>query len=320
MLISSPALGSERHAPISGAHAPVLLAASLEALGLKPDGIYVDATFGRGGHSRAILDRLGERGRLIAFDQDPEAQAVAAGWARVEPRLQLEPANFAQLGARLEAAGLAGRCDGILFDLGVSSPQLDEAERGFSFAKDGPLDMRMNPLAGTSAADWLAAVEVQALIRVLREFGEEPQARRIALAIDRARSEGPITRTAQLAAVIDNAVGGRRGRRIHPATRSFQAIRIAVNRELEVLAEALPQAFAALATGGRLAVISFHSLEDRIVKQYLRRLARPAAPDPVSPPPPPQLTPPRRVFADAAECQVNPRARSAVLRWAEKCA
>lgn len=320
MLTSSPALESERAPRVQRAHAPVLLDACLAALALRPGGTYVDATFGRGGHSQGILDRLDASGRLLVFDQDPEAQAVAAGWMRQEPRLTLESDNFSALARRLDARGLMGQCDGILFDLGVSSPQLDEAERGFSFAKDGPLDMRMNPLAGQSAAQWLATVEIAELIQVLRRYGEEPQARRIALAIERARQEAPIQRTGQLAALIEIAVGGRRGRRIHPATRSFQALRIAVNRELEVLAAALPQAFDALAPGGRLVVLSFHSLEDRIVKQFFRALAQPPAPDPVNPPPPPQLRGVKRLLSDPAEAQRNPRARSAVLRWAEKCA
>lgn len=298
-------------------HESVLLDASLSALNIKPDGIYVDATFGRGGHARAILDRLGAGGQLIVFDQDPEAQAVAQVLARNDARVVLEPFNFAELAERLRQRGLMGRVDGVLFDLGVSSPQLDEAERGFSFMQDGPLDMRMNPLAGESAAQYLARVSYDELRRVLREYGDENQAGRVARAIERARAEQAITRTAQLAEIIETALGGRRGRRIHPATRSFQAIRIAVNRELDVLREALPQALEALVPGGRLAVISFHSLEDRIVKQYLRAEANPPAPDPVSPAPPGRLIGLKRRLCDGLEAERNPRARSAVLRWAE---
>ncbi len=319
MLISSPASTFRPVVAHVRAHEPVLLQACLDALALRPDGLYVDATFGRGGHSGAILERLGPQGRLIVFDQDPEAQAVARGWMRQEPRLSLEPANFSELAERLRERGLLGQVDGILFDLGVSSPQLDEAVRGFSFARPGPLDMRMNPLAGVSAAEWVASTPLAEMTRVLREYGEEKKAGRIARAIEAARRQAPIRDTLTLAGIIERAVGGRRGARIHPATRSFQAIRIAVNRELEVLAEALPQALDALRVGGRLAVISFHSLEDRIVKQFLRAQARPDAPDPVSPPPAPRLSPPRRVLCDEVEAGRNPRARSAVLRWAEVC-
>ena len=319
MLNSLPALISRPSVPAAHAHEPVLLDAALTALAVQPAGVYVDGTFGRGGHSRAILQQLGVDGRLIVFDQDPEAQDAARELAAQEPRLALEAVNFNALGERLAARGLVGAVDGILLDLGVSSPQLDDAERGFSFSRSGPLDMRMNPQAGPTARDWVAKTPVAEMTRVLREYGEEKKAGRIARAIDAARREAPITDTQRLAALIERAVGGRRGARIHPATRSFQAIRIAVNRELEVLREVLPQAVDALAPGGRLAVISFHSLEDRIVKQFLRAEARPPAPDPVSPPPAPRLRRVNRVLADAAEAARNPRARSAVLRWAEKC-
>lgn len=317
MLNSLPVSVSERVTRVNPGHEPVLLHEALAALALRPDGVYVDATFGRGGHGREILNQLGPQGRLIVFDQDPEAQAVAQGWMRQEPRLHLEACNFSHLAERLTELGLAGGCDGILFDLGVSSPQLDQAERGFSFSKDGPLDMRMDPFAEPSAAQWVAQTPVEEMIRVLREYGEERQAGRIARAIERARKEQSIKTTAQLAALIERAVGGRRGARIHPATRSFQAIRIAVNRELDVLASALPQAVEMLRPGGRLAVISFHSLEDRIVKQFLRAEARPLPPDPVSPAPPPRLRAVHRALCGDVEAARNPRARSAVLRWAE---
>lgn len=320
MLNSLPVSGFERGSRVMPAHESVLLDASLAALNIIGDGVYVDATFGRGGHSRALLERLDANGRLIVFDQDPEAQAVAQGWMRQEPRLQLEAANFSELSQRLTVAGLAGQVDGILFDLGVSSPQLDDAQRGFSFGKDGPLDMRMNPLVGPSAADWVAKTPQDEIRRVLREYGDEAMPGRIASAIVRERKQAPISSTLQLAEIIEKALGGRRGKRIHPATRSFQAIRIAVNRELDVLEQALPQALEMLRPGGRLAVISFHSLEDRIVKHFLRAQARPPAPDPVSPAPPPRVKTVKRQLCDGLEAQRNPRARSAVLRWAEKCA
>ncbi len=306
--------------PLVGAHRPVLLEASIAALRVRVDGVYVDGTFGRGGHSRAILEKLGPRGRLIAVDRDPEAVAVAQAWARQESRLTVVPANYAQLQDKLAELGLLGRVDGVLLDLGVSSPQLDDPERGFSFQHDGPLDMRMNPLAGESAAQWLARADEADIRQVLWDFGEENKGRRIAAAIVARRAEGPLLRTGQLAELIERAVGGRRGARIHPATRSFQAIRMQVNGELAGLRAVLPQIVAALAPGGRLAVISFHSLEDRIVKRYLRALARPLAPDPVSPIPPSTLLDLARVLPDSAEQAANPRARSAVLRCATKAA
>ena len=320
MLNSLPVSEFERGSRLMSAHESVLLDASLAALNVKEGGVYVDATFGRGGHSGAILDRLGANGRLIVFDQDPEAQVVAQALMKSEPRLQLEAANFSALAERLQQAGLQGQVDGVLFDLGVSSPQLDDAERGFSFSKDGPLDMRMNPLRGISAAEWVAKTPRDEMRRVFREYGDEAMPGRVAAAIERTRAETPIRSTLQLADIIETALGGRRGRRIHPATRCFQAIRIAVNRELEVLAEALPQALDVLRPGGRLAVISFHSLEDRIVKRFMRAQARPEAPDPISPAPPARLRQVKRQLCDGLEAQRNPRARSAVLRWAEKCA
>lgn len=317
---SLPVSASDGGVSAAPEHEPVLLEASLSALAVQPDGLYVDATFGRGGHSRAILQRLGPQGRLLVFDQDPQAQQVALALAENDQRVHLEPCNFSELAARLESRGWLGTCAGILFDLGVSSPQLDQAGRGFSFAKAGPLDMRMDLRQSYTAADWVAETPVHDMIRVLREYGEENKAVRIARAIERARAEAPITDTLTLAQLIERAVGGRKGSRIHPATRSFQAIRIAVNRELDVLEQVLPQALEALAPGGRLAVISFHSLEDRLVKRFLRAQARPEAPDPVSPAPPPRLRGLGRHLADTLEAEANPRARSAVLRWAEKCA
>ncbi|TAK54198.1 MAG: 16S rRNA (cytosine(1402)-N(4))-methyltransferase RsmH [Gammaproteobacteria bacterium] len=303
-----------------GQHAPVLLDTALEALAIRPDGRYVDATFGRGGHAAGILERLGDKGALLAIDRDPEAVAAAAALFGADPRVRLRHGPFSEI-AELAGAGLA---DGILFDLGVSSPQLDDARRGFSFLRDGPLDMRMDPGQGESAAQWLARATEREMATVIARFGEERHARRIARAIVAARAEAPIVTTGALAAVIAAAVPRREPGR-HPATRTFQALRIHVNDELGELTRALPQAVAMLAPGGRLVAISFHSLEDRIVKRFLREAARgdpvwaglpgaPAAARPrlrlVGPP----------VFADAAEIARNPRARSAVLRAAERLA
>lgn len=305
-------LGSTMSAPPAAAaasalaHRPVLLAESLEALALEPEGHYVDATFGRGGHAAAILERLGPKGRLAVFDQDPEAIEVARLRFGADPRVAIHACNFRQLAERL--APFAGQIHGVLMDLGVSSPQLDQAERGFSFSQDGPLDMRMDPSRGPSAAEWLAGAEAEEIADVLWRFGEERNSRRIARRIVEARREQPITRTSALAALIAS-VPGPRSRGIHPATRSFQAIRIHINGELEALEAALPQAVALLAPGGRLAVISFHSLEDRIVKRFLRAQAQGEGAT---------LHNLRRIFPGAAEAAENPRARSAVLRVAER--
>ncbi len=299
-----------------------MLAEVLEALAVKPAGRYLDATFGRGGHAAAILARLGTAGRLLVMDQDPEAVASARERFGDDPRVVIVHANFARLEAVVAAQGWCGCLDGILLDLGVSSPQLDDPHRGFSFRHDGPLDMRMDTTAGESAAQWLARATEREIARVLREYGEERHARRIARAIVAARREAPIRTTARLAEVVAAAHPAWEAGR-HPATRSFQALRIHVNRELEVLPEALVQAVRVLAPGGRLAVISFHSLEDRIVKRYLRRCARGEAL--------PRGIPARESRRDltlrllgrarrpaAAEVAANPRARSAVLRVAER--
>ena len=311
------------------AHRPVLLDEALQGLGVlaRPDGLFVDGTYGRGGHSGAILAALSPRGRLHAFDQDPAAAADALRFSG-EPRFTFHAANFARLAEVAAAEGFAGEVDGLLLDLGVSSPQLDEAARGFSFSHDGPLDMRMNPLAGESAAEWLARAKAEDIADVPFQYGEERNRRRIAARIVEARAEAPLTGTAQLAALIAS-VPGPRSHKIHPATRSFQAIRIHINGELDVLRTALAAALDLLSPGGRLAVISFHSLEDRIVKQFLReqggrRVARdkyahlkdaaPAASGPM------QLVEIDRVFPGDAELAVNPRARSSVLRVAEKTA
>ncbi len=289
-------------------HRPVMLDEALAGLTVRADGVYVDCTFGRGGHSAAMLDRLGARGRLLGLDQDPQAVAHARERFGADSRFAIYHCNFAALEAVAQEAGVAGRVDGILMDLGVSSPQLDDAARGFSFGKDGPLDMRMNPQAGESAADWLARAGEAEIADVLWQYGDERNSRRIARRIVETRREAPLTTTAQLAALIAS-VPGPRSRHIHPATRSFQAIRIHINRELDVLSDALAQAVRVLAPGGRLVVISFHSLEDRIVKRFLRDAARSEMPT---------LKLHGKQFPSREEADANPRARSAVLRIAER--
>ena len=311
-----------------GVHVPVLAAEAVEALGLRPGGRYVDATYGRGGHARRLVDALGPDGALLALDRDLEAEADARARFGDEPRFSFARANFAALGEVVAAAGWSGRVDGVLADIGVSSPQLDAAERGFGFSRDGALDMRMDTASGESAAEWLAHVDEATLAGVLKEFGEERYAKRIAGAIVAARTEAPILRTGRLAEIV-KAAHPRWERHHHPATRTFQAIRIAVNGELDALRELIRSAAGALASGGRLAVISFHSLEDRIVKRALRR----PPPDPSLPRhlPPPTPVPGaaaapvhpwrpvgKALRASAAETAANPRARSAVLRVAER--
>jgi 16S rRNA (cytosine1402-N4)-methyltransferase len=305
-------------------HAPVLLREALEALAVRAAGSYLDATLGRGGHSAAILERLGEAGRLLALDRDPEAIRAGQGRFIGDPRVHIVRGNFAELGAIAGRAGFADGFDGILLDLGVSSPQLDDPARGFSFLRDGPLDMRMDPGTGASAADWLAAVSERELARVLFEYGEERHARRIARAVCVARAEAPIRTTGRLAAVIAGAVPGREPGK-HPATRSFQAIRIFINDELGALDGALEQSLDLLKPGGRLCVISFHSLEDRRVKRFMRTHAQAAKPWRGLPEIPPQARPKLRLVGKAvrageAEIAANPRARSAVLRAAERLA
>jgi 16S rRNA (cytosine1402-N4)-methyltransferase len=299
-------------------HLPVLFAQTMEGLRVTPDGTYLDGTFGRGGHARGVLQRLGPGGRLLLMDKDPEAIAVARREFGADPRVSVFHGSFAEL-ARWDAT--AGGLDGILLDLGVSSPQLDIADRGFSFSKDGPLDMRMDSSSGESAAQWLAHADEREIADVLWTYGEERQSRRIARAIVAARATQPIERTAQLAELIARAVP-RGAAKIHPATRSFQAIRIHVNRELEDLEAGLEAAFARLRPGGRLAVISFHSLEDRIVKRFIAARAK-APPADRRMPVEVEFTPTLRaiggaVKADDAEVEANPRARSAVLRVAER--
>ena len=300
-------------------HRPVLAAEAVEALSIRPDGTYVDATYGRGGHARRILERLGPRGRLIALDRDP--QAVAAGRSISDPRFSITHAPFSALAQALDAQG-AAHVHGVLFDLGVSSPQLDDPQRGFSFRAEGPLDMRMDPSQGLSAAQWLAAAEENQIQEVIRGYGEERFAKQIAAAIVAARRHAPIRTTRQLADLVGAAVRTREPGQ-DPATRTFQAVRIFVNRELEEVQMTLPQAVERLAPGGRLAVIAFHSLEDRLVKRFLQALSRPTLPRDLPirarEMPEPQLRiVDRPARASAAEIAANPRARSAVLRVAER--
>lgn len=303
-------------------HQPVLLNEVLEVLSIKPGGIYVDATFGRGGHVQAMLDRLNEQGRVLAFDQDPEAIAFGRHQFAGEPRLEFEHANFDQLAQLVKTRGLEQRIDGVLMDLGVSSPQLDDAERGFSFTRSGPLDMRMNPQQGESAAQWLAHVELNELTDVLRRYGEERFARRIARAIVEARDVEEIKDTGVLAEIISQAVP-KKEKHKHPATRSFQAIRIYINQELEAVDAGLKGATSVLAVGGRLAVISFHSLEDRIVKRFMRdKTSRPRLPAELpiieSDEELPYRVVGKPITAGENEIQTNPRARSARLRVMER--
>lgn len=301
-------------------HLPVMFAQVLEGLRVLGNGRYLDGTFGRGGHARGVLDRLGPDGRLLVMDKDPEAIATAHALFGADARVAVYRGSFADLAHWDEtAAGL----DGVLLDLGVSSPQLDVAERGFSFAKDGPLDMRMDPDSGESAANWLARADEREIADVLWKYGEEKLSRKIARTIVARRDDTPLLRTAQLAELIASVVG-RGDSKIHPATRSFQAIRIFINRELEDLERGLAAAHDRLKPGGRLAVISFHSLEDRIVKQFIARHAK-APPGNRRMPVEVAFTPTLAdvsgaLRAESSETAVNPRARSAVLRVAEKLA
>lgn len=303
-------------------HQPVLLAEVLTGLSIKPDGIYVDGTFGRGGHAGAILAVLGPEGRLLAMDRDPEAIRSAEQQFGDDPRFEIVQGAFTMLSNMIAQRQLQGRVNGLLLDLGVSSPQLDDASRGFSFSEDGPLDMRMDPASGISAAKWLETASESEISRVLKTYGEERFARRIARAIVETRQESPLQTTRQLAGLVAAAVPVREKNK-HPATRSFQAIRIFINSELDEIAAVLDQVIEVLAPQGRLAVISFHSLEDRIVKRFIRDEYRGeqaplefplAGMDYV-----PRLKPVgKAIRASEAELNVNPRARSAVLRVAER--
>lgn len=301
-------------------HVSVLLDEAVAALNLRADGVYLDATFGRGGHSRAILAQLGAGGRLIALDRDPAAIAAAAQMN--DARFEIAHAPFSDLGETVRGKGVE-QIDGVLFDLGVSSPQLDEAARGFSFRFDAPLDMRMDTSRGMTAADWLNTAPQEEIAHVVWDYGEERFARQIARTLVQARALSPITTTRQLAVLVAGAVRTReRGQ--DPATRTFQAVRIFINRELEEVAAALPQAVELLKAGGRLVVISFHSLEDRIVKQFMRKESAGEQAPPDIPVRASALRPGRlrligkAVKPGAAECAANPRARSATMRVAER--
>ena len=305
-----------------GAHVTVLLAEAVDALAIKADGVYVDATFGRGGQSRRILAQLGAAGRLYAFDRDP--QAIAAGRALGDPRFVLVHRAFAELAEGLSECGVT-TVDGILFDIGVSSPQIDDGERGFSFRFDAPLDMRMDTTTGETAAEWLARAELREITEVIRNYGEERFAFQIAKKVVAVRGEQPILTTGQFADLVRACVHTREPGQ-DAATRSFQALRIHINQELRQLEIALPQAVSLLKAGGRLAVISFHSLEDRIVKRFMRAEASPDTFPKHLPLRAEQLPAARlrlvgkAMRPGAAEVAANPRARSAVLRVAEKCA
>jgi 16S rRNA (cytosine1402-N4)-methyltransferase len=309
-----------------GGHAPVLLAEAVAALAIRDDGVYVDATFGRGGHARAILAALGARGRLVGVDRDAEAQAAAG--AIDDARFTFRRGWFSSLPDIVASLGIHA-VDGVLLDLGVSSPQLDAPERGFSYRAEGPLDMRMDTSCGETAAQFIARATIDELAKVIRDYGEERFAQSVARAIAKARERGPIDSTRELAAIVAQAIGARtRGDwRQDPAARTFQALRIAVNRELHELSVALPRITGLLASGGRLAVISFHSLEDRIVKRFFAFASKPYGGDarlrrmPIadaSLPVPPLALVGRAVKPGDAELARNPRARSAVLRIAER--
>ena len=304
-------------------HATVLLQEAVDALVTSTDGFYIDGTCGRGGHSREILRRLSERGRLLAIDKDPEACAAVRQAFENDHRFTIERGSFTEMRQKVQAHQHLGRVSGVLLDLGVSSPQLDAAERGFSFMRDGPLDMRMDPTSGVSAAQWLAEAGEDEIARVLKEYGEERYSRRIARALVSARAEAPIETTARLAEIV-SAANPSRERNKHPGTRTFQAIRIHINRELDELRQALDSVLDVLAVGGRLVVIGFHSLEIRMVKRFIRANEHVAVPKGL----PLRDSEIRRrlrgiggaIKPGATEIDNNPRARSAVMRVAEKVA
>ncbi len=307
---------------LHGQHRPVLLSEAVDALAIKQDGFYLDGTFGRGGHTAEILKSLSEKGKVLAMDQDPLAIKTAEFKFANDSRFEIVRQNFENLEALVSSRGMSKQVDGILLDIGVSSPQLDDASRGFSFIKSGPLDMRMNPNVGESAAEWLAAVDEYDLTTVLMHFGEEKFARRIANAIVSARKETVINDTVQLAKIIEDAIPVKPKNK-HPATRSFQAIRIHINRELDVLENALRASLKVLAVGGRLVVISFHSLEDRMVKRFFREMSRgPQIPKDI-PVLAKDLEQPykqigRAIKPGKQEIEENPRSRSSVLRVIER--
>lgn len=309
-------------------HISVLLHESIDGLAIKPDGIYIDGTFGRGGHSRTILSQLGPNGRLYSIDRDP--QAIAEAQRIDDPRFTIVHGPFSGIAEYAQRYDLVGKVDGVLFDLGVSSPQLDDAERGFSFMKDGPLDMRMDPTSGMPVSDWLAQAELDDITWVIREFGEDKHARRIAKAIVAYREDEenePLTRTSQLAKLISDAAPKSFKEKKHPATRAFQAFRIYINSELEEIDTALKGAASILAPQGRLSVISFHSLEDRMVKRFMRKESKgPEVPHGI-PLTQEQIralgsadlkTVGKAIKPSEQEVEMNPRSRSSVLRIAEK--
>lgn len=309
-------------------HISVLLHESIDGLAIKPDGIYIDGTFGRGGHSRTILSQLGPNGRLYSIDRDP--QAIAEAQKIDDPRFTIVHGPFSGIAEYAQRYDLVGKVDGVLFDLGVSSPQLDDAERGFSFMKDGPLDMRMDPTSGMPVSDWLAQADLDDITWVIREFGEDKHARRIAKAIVAYREDEenePLARTSQLAKLISDAAPKSFKEKKHPATRAFQAFRIYINSELEEIDTALKGAASILAPQGRLSVISFHSLEDRMVKRFMRKESKgPEVPHGI-PLTQEQIralgsadlkTVGKAIKPSEQEVEMNPRSRSSVLRIAEK--
>ncbi|AIU89750.1 16S rRNA (cytosine(1402)-N(4))-methyltransferase RsmH [Pectobacterium odoriferum] len=305
-------------------HTTVLLDEAVNGLNIRSGGIYIDGTFGRGGHSRLILSQLGSEGRLLAIDRDP--QAIEAAKAIDDPRFSIIHGPFSAMAEYVAELGLTGQIDGVLLDLGVSSPQLDDPERGFSFMRDGPLDMRMDPTRGLSAAEWLMKAEADDIVWVLKTFGEERFAKRIARAIVERNRIDPMTRTKELAELIA-AASPIREKYKHPATRSFQAIRIYINSELEEIERALEGALSVLAPQGRLSVISFHSLEDRIVKRFIRHQSRGPQVPAGLPLTEEQLRSQggqtlkavgKKLMPSEAEVAENPRARSSVLRFAER--
>lgn len=302
-------------------HFSVLLQESLDGLNIKPNGVYIDGTFGRGGHSKQLLSRLDNQGRLIAIDQDPQAIDYANEYF-IDERFEIQYGSFEDIKAFCEARDLVGKVDGILLDLGVSSPQLDDSERGFSFMREGPLDMRMNPNQGLSAKAWLKEVDEKTLKLVLQNYGEERFSGRLAREIKAASDRDELHTTLDLADLVKR-VSPKTEKNKHPATRTFQAIRIAVNRELDVLKNVLEAAVQVLAPGGRLSVISFHSLEDRIVKVFIRDQSKikdlfPDSPIQLEVIEPVLKKVGKPIFPSKEECQLNPRSRSAVLRIAEK--
>lgn len=313
---------------MSNDHKPVLLDEVIEVLNIRADGFYIDGTFGRGGHSREIIKRLGPKGRLLAFDKDPDAVMSVGNDLIQDERFEIIKGSFTMLMQHVKRHEVAAQVAGVLFDFGVSSPQLDVPGRGFSFRFDAPLDMRMNPDEGQSVAEWLNAAGETEIADVIYEYGEERASRRIAKVIVNARIENPVTTTTQLAELVRQAVPSRKSRNkkseIHPATKTFQALRIFINRELDEIKAVLPQAVDVLCPGGRLAAISFHSLEDRIVKRFMRDESMPKE-YPIELPIMPDSSDVKlrligkKIRAGEAEIKQNPRARSATLRVAERC-